>query len=64
MSLCQDSVFVVTKGGRRADPKNFLTYEHALSRANSLIASTQAWDKPSELNKIRIVKTKTPYSIR
>lgn len=59
-----DPVFVVTRGGRRADPENFLSYDKAKLRASSLINFIQKWEKLSVKNEVKIVKTTSPHRIR
>ncbi|MEE2693438.1 MAG: hypothetical protein VX765_01375 [Pseudomonadota bacterium] len=59
-----DSVFVVTRGGRRVEPHNYNNLSSANARAKSLINMINEWDKPSPRNKVRVVKTSTPHRIR
>jgi hypothetical protein len=64
MSLCSDTVFVVTRGGRRVEAQNYLSYEDAKIRASALITMINEWDKPCPTNEVKIVKTRSPYKIR
>jgi hypothetical protein len=59
-----DPVFVITRGGRRADPENFLSHEKAKVRASSLINAIQKWEKLNTRNEVKIVKTTYPHRIR
>jgi len=61
----QDSVYVVTRGGRRIEPTNYNNPKLAQKRASSLIEAIQSWDKPSlASNSVKIVKTISPHRIR
>ena len=58
-----DPVYVVTRNGRRADYRNFLSKSDATPTAKALISMVNEWD-PNRENRIEIIKTTTPHRIR
>jgi hypothetical protein len=57
-------VFVVVRNRRRATPSNHLNYEDAKLEIYSLKSSLKTWSEPiSNLNTMRIVKTKNPHHL-
>tara|TARA_Y100000592_G_scaffold95363_1_gene161701 strand:+ start:895 stop:1098 length:204 start_codon:yes stop_codon:yes gene_type:complete len=62
----RDPVYVVTRGGRRVEPENYLSLKSAQERASKLIHMIRSYDKKSERkeNIVEIKKTVTPHRIR
>ena len=60
----KDPVYVVTRGGRRAEADNHLSIKSAQIRASKLISMIQSFDKPCSKNLVEIKKTTTPHRIR
>ena len=58
-----DPVYVVTRNGRRADSKNFISKSAAHRRAKSLISMVKEFD-PSRTNEIDVIKTTSPHKVR
>lgn len=59
-----DTVYVVTKDGRRVEPNNYLSSEEAKDRASKLIQVIKTWDKSNLSNLVKVVKTNRPHIIR
>lgn len=55
--------YVVTRDKRRVEDKNYQVLSDAEIRAEKLRNVLREWD-PSQVNKVSIQKTKTPYRIR
>ncbi|MBT7438103.1 MAG: hypothetical protein HN786_05720 [Cellvibrionales bacterium] len=55
--------FVVTRGGRRVEEKNYTTQPEAELRAAKLVSMVSKYS-PHEKNNISIVRTSEPYRIR
>lgn len=55
--------YVVTRDKRRVEDKNYQVLSDAEIRAEKLRNVLREWD-PSQVNKVSIQKTKTPYKIR
>ena len=64
MSQSKDFVYVVTRGGRRVEPENYLNLKQAQDRANKLINTIKSFDKPCSENIVKVVKTGTPHRVR
>jgi len=56
-----DSVFVVIRNGRRAEPKNHLTADSAKLSARNLIQGLSSFGGK---NSIKVMQTKFPHKIR
>lgn len=59
-----DTVYVVTRDGRRVEPNNYLSFQEANDRASKLIEVIKKWDKSNLKNLVKIVKTNRPHIIR
>ena len=60
----KDFVYVVTRGGRRVEPENYLSLKEAQDRAFKLIKVIKDFDKSSNENSVRVVKTSIPHRVR
>ena len=58
-----DKVYVVTRGGRRVEPDNYIEKQEAQRRAQQLFDQLKYWNDPDR-NKIRVMQTETPHKIR
>lgn len=56
-------LFVVTRGGRRVEDKNYSQQSEAELRAAKLVSMVNKYS-PHEKNTISIVRTSEPYRIR
>lgn len=59
----QETVYVVTRQGRRTEEKNYSSKADANFRAESLKILLKEWD-PAQVNSVSVVKTDKPYRIR
>ncbi len=60
-----DPVYVVMRGSRRVEPRNYLDKNSAEKRALALISMIQNWDKPHlPQNSVKIIKTTKPHTIK
>ena len=60
-----DPVYVVMRGSRRVEPRNYLDKASAEKRASSLISMIHTWDKPHlSQNSVKIIKTTKPHAIK
>lgn len=58
----KDVFYVVTRGGRRIEEKNYKTQAQAQYRADVLYGVLKKYD-PNDLGKIAIVKTSNTYKV-
>ena len=59
----EHSFYVVTRGGRRIEEKNYDDKVDAYFRADILRSLLKEWD-PSQVNSVSVIKTEKPYRIR
>jgi hypothetical protein len=58
-----NTVFVVTRDGRRIEERNYATRREAKDRLNALAKTLRIWRDP-DLRKIGISETLEPHKIR
>jgi len=58
----KNMVYVVTRGGRRVEPRNYENEEDAQDRASKLIEMLRK-HSPNCANKVSIIKTVNPNTI-
>ena len=57
-----DTFYVVTRAGRRVEPKNYWTFNEATKNANKLKAVLRKWND-ADATRVEIIKTHDPSSI-